>query len=128
MSAQTATVAAVARRGYLPDGYDPQEMTAKQLVKMLEELAEALECTSGGSVLYRRLVRQVVAIGSFARLVFDDPASFVGVTVDDNLMSETADMAVVLAMLAHVQGIPDIMYAAQVKAERDAERGVRNGK
>ena len=85
MSAQTNTVAAVARRGYLPDGYDPQEMTAKQLVKMFEELAEALECTSGGSVLYRRLVRQVVAIGSFARLVFDDPASFVGVTVDDNL-------------------------------------------
>ena len=39
MSAQTATVAAVARRGYL-NGWNDDELLARQVVKLAEELGE----------------------------------------------------------------------------------------
>ena len=58
------------------------------------------------------------------------PAGSVDAAVNDTqaAIAELTDCQVVMAVAAHALQIPDIMYAAQVKAERDAERGVRNGK
>ena len=125
---QRGIVAAVAGRGYL-DGWDLDQRIARQLVKELEEVCEALQCiNTHNNMQLLALVMDAVVIGRSARMVFDNPALFDGVTVDvPTLLEELPDLVVPLAVLADAVGVPDMMDLAQEKAWADVKRGVRNG-
>lgn len=123
---QRGIVAAVADRGYL-DGYTMDERIARQLVKELEELCEALQCISGDYEI-DELIEQSAHLGRHARAVFDIPSLFDGVTVDvPALLGELPDLVVPLAVLADAMGVPDMVEAGFEKAQADVARGVRNG-
>jgi hypothetical protein len=123
---QRGIVAAVADRGYL-DGYDLDQRIARQLVKELEELCEALQTVYPATDALDDFVRQAVTLGKLARAVFDVPSLFDGVTVDvPTLLEELPDLFVPLAVLADAVGA-DGMALAQEKAWADVKRGVRNG-
>ena len=126
MSAQTQTVASVARRGYL-DGYDDDEMLARQVVKALEELGELASIIETDDPAMAEFFASIVRAGKQARFVFDHPTWFAGAIVADTQAAqyEATDLAVVLAVMAHALQIPDIMYAASQKAQADEARGVR---
>ena len=128
MSAQTATVAAVARRGYLNDWND-DELLARQVVKLAEELGELANMLVASDLLLDSFFGALVETGMDARELFNNASHFVGAECIETqaAIAELTDCQVVVAVAAHALQIPDIMYAAQVKAERDAERGVRNG-
>ncbi len=125
--AQRGIVAAVADRGYL-NGYDLDQRIARQLVKELEELCEALQCVQTDDPILALLVANAVVYGKSARAVFDIPSLFDDVTVDRaTLLSELPDLVVPLAVLADAVGVPDMMAVASDKAWADVARGVRNG-
>lgn len=122
---QQAIVDSVARRGYL-NGYTTDQIIARQLVKQLEELCEALQSVRADDPILRALVGNAVVYGKSARVVFDIPSLFDGVTVDrDNLIAELPDLVVPLAVLATAAGVPDMMQAGLAKARADEARGVR---
>jgi len=124
---QRGIVAAVADRGYL-DGYTIDQRIARQLVKELEELCEAIQCIQTDDDMLGRLVNDAMWFGKWSRAVFDNPALFDGVTVDvPTLIEELPDLVVPLAGLADAVGIPDMMDLASAKAWADVKRGVRNG-
>jgi hypothetical protein len=117
----------VADRGYL-DGYDYDQRIARQLVKELEELCEAMQTVFAATDVLDDIVRRAVTLGVLARAVFDVPSLFDGVTVDvPTLLHELPDMVVPLAVLADAVGVPDMMMVASEKATADVKRGVRNG-
>lgn len=126
MSAQAQTVAAVAQRGYL-DKWTDGELLARQIVKALEELGELASIVETDDPQMSNFFVSIVRAGKQARFVFDHPEWFVGMVVADTQAAqhEATDLAVVLAVMAHALDVPDIMYAAQCKAEADASRGVR---
>ena len=130
MTAQSSIVAAVAKRGYL-DGYTTDQIIARQLVKELEELCEALQCIQDapfGGRQFSGMIQWAHDLGLVARAVFDVPSFFDGVTVDrDALLEELPDLVVPLAVLADAVGVPDMLDVAQAKAWADVARGVRNG-
>lgn len=125
MSQQTQIVAAVAKRGYM-DGWSDDQLAARQLVKMIEELAEASAHIETTSPRFGLLLERLHGLGALARQVFDFPEAWADVTLLNTqaLRSETADMAVVLCVLAHALGM-DAMTQAQAKATADVSRGVR---
>lgn len=124
---QAAIVEAVARRGYL-DGWTTGQLIARQLVKLLEEVAEAfagLNTGAAGADL-GLLVCAVRGIAKQARLVFDSPAAFDGVAVDPvALARELPDLVVPTAVLAYLLHFSDMMEAGALKASADVARGVR---
>jgi len=126
MSAQGQTVASVARRGYL-DGWTDGELLARQVVKLAEELAELAECIDGDDPVLLDFLRIVRRLNKPARRLFDQLDAFVGAECVNTKQarSELTDCAVVLAVAAHALGIPDVMFAASVKARQDVTRGVR---
>ena len=125
--AQVAIVEAVAQRGYL-DGYTDDQLAARQLVKMLEELCEALQAANADDVDLHLLIQQAASLGKWARVVFDVPSLFADVTVNfGELGAEFCDLVVPLAVLADVLDIPDMVQAGYRKALADVGRGVRNG-
>ncbi len=126
MSAQGQTVASVARRGYL-DGWTDGELLARQVVKLAEELAELAECIDGDDPVLADFLRIVRRLNKPARRLFDQPDAFIGAEClnTKQARSELTDCAVVLAVAAHALGIPDVMFAASVKARQDVTRGVR---
>ena len=126
MSAQAQTVAAVAQRGYL-DGWTDGELLARQVVKLAEELAELAECIDGDDPVLLDFLRIVRRLNKPARRLFDQLDAFVGAECVNTKQarSELTDCAVVLAVAAHALGIPDVMFAASVKARQDVTRGVR---
>ena len=125
---QRGIVAFVADRGDL-DGYDLNQRIARQLVKQLEEVCEAVQAIeASGPGALAAVLNNAKRLGVFARAIFDVPSLFDGVTVDvPTLIDELPDMAVVLAVLSDAVGIPDMMEAALEKARIDVARGVRNG-
>lgn len=126
-SYQMAIVAAVRERGYL-DGYTEDQLAARQLVKLLEELCEALQCIHTDDPILAALVANAAIYGKSARAVFDIPSLFDGVTVDfGELGAEFCDLVVPLAVLGQVLDVPDMMAAGYRKAQADVARGVRNG-
>lgn len=128
MSAQTQIAAAVAQRGYL-DGWTADEVTARQVVKLAEELGELASTIETDSPLLAMMLADITKTAQRARMTFDTPSAFVGATCHTlPAIYEATDCAVVLAVLAHALEIPDIMFAASVKANNDVARGVRNGK
>jgi hypothetical protein len=124
---QRGIVAAVADRGYL-DGYTLDQRIARQLVKELEEVCEALQAIQTGEGALYDLVFDAAHLGKFARAVFDVPSFFDGATVDvPTLLDELPDLVVPLAVLHDAVGVPDMMDMASAKAWADVARGVRNG-
>ena len=123
---QRGIVEAVAARGYL-EGYNTDQRMARQLVKQLEEVCEALQAIKTSDPTLLSLINNAHAVGKSARKVFDKPERFDGVTVDvPTLLEELPDLFVPLAVLADAVGA-DGMALAQTKAWADVPRGVRNG-
>lgn len=125
---QRGIVAAVADRGYL-DGYTLDQRIARQLVKELEELCEALQAIDpAGPGALAAVLNGAANLGKFARAVFDMPSLFDGVMVDvPMLIKELSDLVVPLAVMADAVGVPDMLGLASAKAWADVARGVRNG-
>lgn len=124
---QQAIVEAVGQRGYF-DGYTEDQLAARQLVKMLEELCEALQAVNAEDVDLHLLIQQTASLGKWARAVFDVPSLFDDVLVDFGALgAEFCDLVVPLAVLADVLEVPDMMAAGYRKAQADVARGVRNG-
>lgn len=124
---QMAIVEAVDMRGYLA-GYTEIEIAARQLVKLLEELCEALQAVNADDPILRQLIENAAIYGKSARAVFDVPSLFGGATVDFGVLgAEFCDLVVPLAVLADVLEVPDMMAAGYRKAQADVARGVRNG-
>lgn len=125
-TAQLDITAFVSQRDYL-DGYTAHEVLARQLVKQLEELCEALQSVNADDVDLHLFIQHAASLGKWARAIFDVPTLFDGVIVDEVLLSEELpDLVVPLAVLAQTMHI-DMMTAAVAKAEGDVQRGVRNG-
>lgn len=124
---QRGIVAAVEARGYL-NGYTLDQRTARQLVKELEEVCEAVQAIDTADAMLGQLVFNALVLGKQARAVFDTPSLFDGVTVDAHtLLEELPDLVVPLAVLADALAVRDMMDLAQTKALADVARGVRNG-
>ena len=126
MSAQAQTVASVARRGYL-DGWNDDELLARQVVKLQEELGELASVVEADDPVLSDFLATIVKIGKPARRIFDRKAAFVGATVVDTqaAIHELTDCQVVIYVAAHGLHVPNIGFAASVKALADEARGVR---
>jgi hypothetical protein len=123
-----AIVEAVRERGYL-DGYTEDQLAARQVVKLLEEVCEALQAVNADDVDLHLLIQQGASLGKWARAVFDVPSLFADVTVDFGALgAEFVDLVVPTAVLGDVLEIPDMMAAGYRKAQADVARGVREGK
>jgi hypothetical protein len=108
-------------RGYLA-GWDSDQLVARQMAKMIEELAEACEQLR----LPRGLAEAIYDTGALARQYFDTPEAWdgAGVADVDRFLAELADVAVVLAVAAAtING--NVLSDALAKSARDAGRGVR---
>lgn len=125
-TASTADIAAaVAARGYL-SSLTQDEIIARQLVKLIEEIGEAAQVISCADPVVRDFLKFVDLMGRRARIIFDLPALTVGATVDvPALLGELPDLVVPIAVAAHYAGVDDVMALAVNKAWRDVERGVR---
>ena len=125
---QLATVRAVARRGYL-HGWTDDELLVRQVVKLAEELGELVDYIETPDRELQQLFYEMGKVGMRARVIFDNPQLVIDATVIDTqaAIAELTDCAVVLAVAAHALAVPDLMYAASVKASSDEARGVRNG-
>lgn len=127
MTAQVATVAAVAQRGYL-DGLSNDELAARQIVKLVEELGELAATVETDDPQLGYFIAKLVETGHKARQLFDMPDLFAGATVHSGPAAhELTDVQVVSFVMAHALGMMDLPYSAQCKAQADVVRGVRNG-
>lgn len=135
MDAQRQVAESVAKRGYR-DGWTAEQFLARQVCKLVEELAEltlTIAKVWPGGRLYWPWQQIIDKAGLAARLSFDDPAEWHDVAVMDlaALKSEAADMQVVLfniaAAIGELEGGQpfDVVQAAVDKATRDEARGVR---
>lgn len=133
MSEQAVVYEAVRERGYL-DGYEPDALLFRQLLKLTEELGEAWAHVNSRSSGSLRAAAYMRSAAEEARHEFDkrdELSGYVHVqTQIDELASELADLQVVLFVAAQIiaqeTGQPfDIVQAAVDKAEADVKRGVR---
>lgn len=123
--AQNRTFKAVADRGYLNG--PTQVLIARQICKLVEELAEAAEQIKWPIGLeYVLFSERLSDAGKHARLLFDSPNFWAGAQVIDGpkLESELTDMQVVLHVAAGLSGF-DVAGSAPIKAEADVVRGKR---
>lgn len=117
--------AAVAARGYLAN-LTRDEIIARQIIKLLEEVGETAQVISCHDPVVRDFLKLVYLMGRRARIIFDLPALTVGATVDvPALLGELPDLVVPIAVAAHYAGVDDVMALAVDKARRDVKRGVR---
>lgn len=68
MSQQTQIVAAVAKRGYM-DGWSDDQLAARQLVKMVEELAEASAHIETASPRFGLLLERLHGLGALGDIL-----------------------------------------------------------
>jgi hypothetical protein len=126
--AQATIYDAVAARGYT-DGYRPEELAGRQVLKSLEELCEAFEhlyplmTTNGQQDTFEDLRDSLVQVKRKARALFDG-RMLVGVWKPDEFKLELADVAIPLFVAAQALGI-DLVELAVTKATADVKRGVR---
>lgn len=125
MSLQTQIVAFVARRGYL-DGWNDDELLARQVIKFAEELGELASTVEVDDPELGAFLGGLVKSGNVARRLFTErPNSVVGASVHSvQAAREIADIGVVLACAAHALTM-DVMQAAHAKAMNDVQRGKR---
>ena len=138
MNAQKQVYENVAARGYM-EGYSDQELAARQIAKLAEELGEAAAHFFGlpdiGIKATIPTVGELISfVGDICGYVFDRTDQWKGCGVlpseIENLKSELADIQVVLFCLsqsvARMTGEPfDVVQAALDKGKGDIERGVR---
>jgi len=140
--AQRIVSDATKARGYW-DGLAPEQIAARQVAKLAEELDEYSQYIAMPWEFESRLI----SLGGEARRIFDDPKRWydcefadeyyfpAGTTAAELAMrrrAELADLMVVLLNMAQAEqeatGVPfDIIQAACEKATADIERGVRSG-
>lgn len=119
---------AVEARGYFAD-YDGESIVGRQLLKAVEELAEALEhiypvrTTNGQQDAYNALADTMKAVSQTARKLFDARVEF-GLWRTDELARELADIAIPIFVAAQVMGV-DLIAESVAKATTDIARGVR---
>lgn len=122
---QLAIADAVAKRGYT-DGYDDDQLLARQIVKLLEELCETAQCIVTSDPAMQSLLYTMDLLGSRARRIFDNRERFMDVRVDRvHLEMELPDLVVPLAVMAYLIDVDDMMEIATIKAETDIDRGIR---
>lgn len=121
-------VAVVRDRGYM-DGWTDEQLLARQVVKLAEEVAETLRDANlllPDNASWHDWYGATIAAGDLrlrAWHLFDNgDCGIVGNR--DGLISELADVYVVMSMLEHLLGV-DIAQLALAKARGDVERGVR---
>lgn len=128
MNAQQMIAANVAARGYV-NGWTQEQLIARQLAKLAEELGEASYSIDFG-VLYLKhgWLMDLLWTAEGAKQAFDDPQRWHDITIVDldNVRSELADMLVVLMTAAEALEF-DILQAAIDKSATDVTRGIRNG-
>ena len=126
MSVQTQIVAFVGQRGYL-DGYNDDELLARQVIKLAEELGELASTVETPDPEIAAFLGALVSTGNQARRLFKErPRAVAGANVHSvQAARELADLGVVLATAAHALTIPDVMQVAHAKALADIRRGVR---
>lgn len=126
--------AAVEARGYTR-GWTRQQLIARQLVKLAEEVGEAsqyaiLDPEMLGDQPRNAFDWHVDRLAVLARERFNAADWEWCGTVSDfdelNIADELADVYVVVCMLAHLLGV-DVQSRALDKAQADIARGVRNG-
>lgn len=117
----------VAQRGYA-EGWTPAQFAARQLVKLVEEVAELAAYinlptdTDSGLGLYLNLQEA----GAKARKLFDSPGQeqWAGAHIFPQAADEAADVQVVLYCLSEAIGM-DVQYKAIQNSADDRRRGVR---
>ena len=134
MNAQDKVAQAVRERGYYekPNG-DPwtsEQLAARQVAKLAEELGELVECIAafgwdGHRQRYGYEWLLEGAVRQSARDQFDSDHWHGAVVLNAyGAASELADLQVVLFTLADALGVDAVELAVE-KAERDKTRGVR---
>lgn len=127
--AQEAIFASLQRRGYTI-GLTLEQLTARQVCKMLEEVCEVAQHVNGFSDEIDRLISQ---LHDAARAEFDDLERWKcigGIADYAGLKAELPDVAVTLANTAEAltwadEYAFDVMAEAVKKAAADVARGVR---
>lgn len=120
---------AVEARGYI-DGYEPEQLAARQCLKRIEELAEQAEALMTGDPAYTgKLARMLYALseaGNLARELFDAKAEVnVAMYASKIFTQEAADQVVTLCVEMIATG-HDYFALAEDKAASDISRGVRS--
>ena len=128
MSKQDDVYNAVWLRGYM-DGWTDEQFLARQVVKLVEEVAESMAHLLTMPGYFGAEVRNA---GASARWLFDRNEAWEDVALRDvdGLANELADLQVVLFCAAKALGKMtgtrfDVVEAAVVKAQADVGRGVR---
>ncbi len=133
MSIQSEIVEAVRKRGYL-EGWSKEQLAARQVMKLAEELRELLLIADGelssdeyGDDVFERIKDaqdKIDYAGRAAKYAFDkgDCGTIIS---DDDAKKELFDIIVVCSILAYALGVDDMMQGALDKANADVKRGVR---
>lgn len=113
-------------RGYINGtGLTADEIIARQVAKLTEELGEVMKATRPPATLVHTWRSALLDASNKARYSFDDRNAWNGATVDrEKLAAELADIVVVAAVCSGLLGI-DVFQLAVEKSERDVRRGVR---
>lgn len=118
--------AAVRQRGYL-NNWTPEQLAARQIAKLAEELAELADAVGGLNHMDGDWLTALRTAGALARRAFDDHERWQTVICDPLVVdAELPDVMVPALVLAQIVGL-DLMNAARAKAIADRARGVRNG-
>jgi NTP pyrophosphatase (non-canonical NTP hydrolase) len=131
LEAQGAIFEALVARGYTA-GLTAEQLTARQVCKLLEEACEAARHVEGFSGQTDELI---ATLHDAARAEFDDLKrwqSYGRIRSYAGLKDELPDVAVTLANTAEAltwadEYAFDVMAAAVKKSTEDVRRGVRNG-
>lgn len=129
LDAQTAIFESLEDRGYTA-GLEYEQLAARQIAKMLEEVCEAAACVAGFSPVMQA---QIGTLQQMARSEFDDKARWQDrgrIISLSGLKAELSDVGVTLANAAeaiswHDERKFDVMREAVGKATADITRGIR---
>lgn len=123
----------IGQRGYF-DGWTLRQLFMRQLVKLLEEAAEAF-LSINWPAQFGRLREYTLLVKNEARRVFDDKAYWIGVNehIPAEAIGEITDAQVVLCTAACAFEDESgrsfqLINSAVEKSKADIKRGVRNGK
>jgi NTP pyrophosphatase (non-canonical NTP hydrolase) len=123
---QSEVYYAVKARGYL-GGWTDEQIVARQIVKLIEELGEMVGSVDANGITSPHLawiLFDMAQLGTRARAVFDNREGWDVLVNWTDLRHELADVAVPLAVAAETARL-DLMRAAERKAMADVKRGVR---
>jgi len=116
-SPQATVYQNVAQRGYT-DGYTDQEFASRQLLKIIEEVAELADSFGIDESM------TIATAGAQARYLFDAGAIPFTKPTMQAVQNELYDVQVVLFCMAEALGI-DVIAGSVQKSLTDIERGVR---